>query len=61
MKHQIRKSDDGSFYYLLSIDSEGNEAVLIESSDLNEVKNHKDIKGKEVEVVDEKDTRGSVS
>lgn len=60
MRHQIRQSDDETFYYLLAIDDENNEKVLAENPDLKELQKHEDIAGKKVEVVKEADTRGTV-
>ena len=60
MKYEIRKSDDGTFYYLLKIDADNNETLIAEDKSLAALKNHKDISGKTVNVVAEADVRGTV-
>lgn len=57
MRHEIRQSEDKSFYYLLSIDDEGNETVLAENSSLSEVQAHPAIEGQSLRPVAEEDTR----
>lgn len=59
MRYEIRKSEQG-FYYLLKIDAQNNEEVLAQSNDLKELKAHSEIKGTDVKVVNEVDTRGTI-
>jgi hypothetical protein len=58
MQYQLRLSDNEKFYYLLSIDEDGNEKVVIESPDINEIRKLPEAKG--LVVVSEKHTRGTV-
>lgn len=58
MTYQLRQSDDETFYYLISIDAEGNQAVLAHETDLDEIRKHPHAKG--LSVVKEADTRGVV-
>lgn len=59
MTYQLRESDDGSFYYLLSIDAHGNEKVLTHENSLAEIRKHPHAAG--LSVVKEADTRGTVT
>lgn len=61
MRHEIRKSDDGTFYYLLEIDASNNEMVLAQNESLAELKKHEALKGKPVDVVNEIDTRDTIT
>lgn len=60
MKHQIRKSDSGDYFYLLEIDDDNNETFVADNKSLSELKKHDSITGKQVEVIDEAKTRGTV-
>lgn len=57
MKYEIRKSDRKDYYYLLSIDKDGNEKVLADGT-LKEVQAHKNATG--LKPVNEADVRATV-
>lgn len=59
MKYQIRKSDDGKFFYALSIDAQHNEKCVGTSEDLKKLKATLKLPD-DLEVVEEKDTRGII-
>jgi hypothetical protein len=50
---QIRISDDKSFYYLLSIDENGNEEVLQEHADIEVIYKNKKLGGKKIDPITE--------
>ena len=69
MKYEIRESDPNAkdewqqnthFYYLLEIDEENNQKVLLEDKDLDVVLAHEALKGKILNPIPEVETRGKI-
>lgn len=61
MSYQIRQSDDKSFYYLLEIDENNNQTVLLQDEDLEKVRAHEAVKGLDLQPVPEHETRGIIT
>lgn len=57
MRYEVRKSDGKDYYYLVSIDKNNNEKVIIDGT-LKEVQKHET--AKDLKPVNEADIRGTV-
>lgn len=57
MRYEIRKSDRKDYYYLVSIDKDNNEDVLVDGT-LKEVQEHENANG--LKPVAEADVRGTI-